>query len=200
MSSRRDIWVVGASLLAALIVGFGLGRGTNAVPPSLVSSGETLAPSSPRTSESNRAGPDLLDEVRGLRGDLRSVLEISRNRASADSNSAEGPAELLAALKDLALALRERPVSSSAAGAALDVRAPATAKGYPKLDGAWQATPQELTHAHAFWTLSDLITRYGMPGHIEPKDGALRVHYLNADRDGPDMVFVLYEGLVIGVD
>jgi hypothetical protein len=159
--------------------------------PTLASAGQ---------SPTDRGSSDVVAELRGLRADLLTAWQQARTREPASSAASTGSTELVAALKDLTAALHDQPVRGERAGAGLGVRRVPSAAGLSTLDELVQAKDQEqLSRSHRFWTLQDLIDRYGQPASFNPQaDGILQVWYSAGENRFRS--FSVYNGQVLWVN
>lgn len=196
---------VGLSAIIAFAAGWLGGRFSSLPATSPVPLVDALPPSQSSASHSDvdHALADLIVEVRGLRADLRAGREPGRTREPAATSSKGEPSDLLAAVKELTTALHDQPVRGERAGSGLGVRSAPAAVGFPSLDELFKAktTNHDVSRLHRFWTLQDLIDRYGEPSYLtpDPAQGVLYASYLKAGDNNSSCRFALYNGQVIYV-
>jgi hypothetical protein len=196
-------------LAVSTIIAFGagwLGGRLSSVPttsPALLVDALPAPQSSASHSDTDHALSDLIVEVRGLRADLRTGREPDHTREPAATGSKDERTELLAAIKELTTALHEQPVRGERAGSGLGVRSAPAAVGFPSLDELFKAktSNHDVSRLHRFWTLQDLIDRYGEPGFLQPdpQQGVLYASYLKPGDNNASCRFALYDGQVIYV-
>jgi hypothetical protein len=206
MEHKHIVLTVALSAIVAFAAGWVGGRlGTlpSEVPSTTEDATSKLQTPAPHA-DVDRVGSELLAELRGLRTDLRSAMEAGHSREPIASRSNGGQKELLAALKELTAALHEQPVRSERAGSGLGVRSAGDAVGFSTLDALFnsKASARDTSLLHRFWTLQDLIDRYGAPSALVPdqQQGVLFACYSKPGENDWSCQFALYNGQVIYVD
>jgi hypothetical protein len=205
MGGKRWIATIALCAIVAFAAGW-FGGSVSSAPPStavIASEAPKAAPSTTVGADIDRALGDLLVELRGLRADLRNELRASSTREPAAAVKESAPTDLVTAMNELTRALHEQPVRGERAGTSLGVRSPATATGFATLEDLFKPgkKPDGPAAGHLFWTLQDVIDRYGQPQFIrtDERSGVLIVHYSKPDDPRSYWEFELYGGQVIDV-
>lgn len=183
--------VLGAGVLGLTWVGR-RSEDRSASPPSA----DLAHPSVISTASEDYAFKAIVEELKGLRADLASSAREITSRVPAAAAPANNT-DLVAALKDLTAALRERLQSQGGNGRP-QVLVP-SATGLADHDALASADHKTLSPAHLFWTLPQIVERYGPPARVYEAGGELYVEYRGSNAQADPTEFHLHDGFVISV-
>lgn len=187
-------WLLVPSL--ALAVGFGawagvgLGRAPGPAAVEALDVGDRSA--------ADREGWRVLHEDLSA---LRALLERAAEpdaRVPATTTADHG--DLAAAVRALTEAVRERaPASGGPVVRPASPARPAGALGVADRASLVRSDSDEsvLTSGHLFWSLREVVERYGPPDFIGIQDGSLSVQY---EGEPTNVSFLVHEGIVVRVD
>ena len=157
-------------------------------------------PLAPQTSSRDDAMDGaILAELRGLRADL--VLRTASEPREYAGSATDGSADLIRALDSLTQALRERGASAQVGSSRASAPTPpSTAVGFPDVAALLSVDGKERRSGHLFWTLQDVVGRYGTPNFMTAADGMLQVGYRHPVETMRGTSFYLFDGLVVRTD
>ena len=197
----RNLSIFVLSLVAALLGGLWIGTRMGAADGALHAQA-SVEPSRGDLSlaKDERLLQDLVSETRGLRSDLASQPHASGAREAVGASGGSGVPELTAAVKELVALLRDRAaVGAGGSTGSLFARVPTAAVGFADLGAVTKASDADRSKAHFFWTVQQVIDRYGVPSQMNVHEGELELMYLDSDANGGFTTFSCMDGLVIRV-